>query len=228
MPGYRPISSAVTGAAADSARAAALLTKTGDSTGAVRLLEEALAASMATRPEMPGWLCGRLAVLYRTLGRLEDEVHLLERYHDTQTSDDARTRYEARLSKARTLLARKRPQNNGALSSVRRAIEAPRRLRVIRVDRDATTDPALPAAHLERLTELFARRSEKAFDAAVEEVLTGYVAEARANGIPLEVLVEGLREAAKAATATSHAKSTSAERFSAALVGLLALYFDEP
>jgi hypothetical protein len=228
MPGYRPISSAVTGAAADSARAAALLTKTGDPAGAARLLEEALAASMALRPEMPGWLCGRLAVLYRTLGRLEDEVHLLERYHDTQTSDDARTRYEARLSKARTLLARKRPENNGALRSVRRSIEAPRQLRVIRADEPASTDVVPLTEHIEGLSELFARRSQKSFDAAVEEVLTGYVADARANGIPLELLVEGLRATAKAATSTGLSKSASAERFSEALVRLLALYFDEP
>ena len=228
MPGYRPISSAVTGAAADSARAAVLLTQTGDATGAARLLEEALAASMSIRPEMPGWLCGRLAVLYRTLGRLEDEVHLLERYHDSQTSDDARTRYNARLSKARSLLSRKRPKDSGALRSVRRSLEQPRRLRVIRADRAPSIDASPPAEDLWGLTELFAHRSQKAFDAAMDDVLNAYVADGRARGIALDVLVHDLRQAAQAATSSGLSTSARTERFSTALVQLLALYLDEP
>lgn len=93
------------------------------------MLEEALAASVAMSPVLPGWLCGRLASVYRTLGRLDDEVRLLERYRESQADDDARTRYEARLSKARTLAERRRRPESGALSSVRHAMRAPRRPR---------------------------------------------------------------------------------------------------
>src|SRR3954471_13145499 len=127
MPGYKALPSFMTGAAADQVREAEARHKVGDSATAVQLLEEALAASVAVRPAYPGWLCGRLAALYRTLGRYDDEVHLLERYRESQTSEEARSRYDARLSKARTIAERKRRSDSGALSSVRQVLRAPRR-----------------------------------------------------------------------------------------------------
>ena len=57
---------------------------------------------------MPGWICGRLASIYRTLKRYDDEVMLLERYRESQTTEEARTRFDARLSKARAIADRKR------------------------------------------------------------------------------------------------------------------------
>ncbi|HEV7992166.1 MAG TPA: hypothetical protein VGP25_10090 [Gemmatimonadaceae bacterium] len=226
MPGYRPIPTSITGDAADSARAAAALTKTGDPAGAATLLEEALAASLLVRREMPGWLCGRLAVLYRSLGRLEDEVHLLERYCESQSSDDARARFDARLSKARTLLARRRPKNDSvALASVREAIQRPRRPRPDVAPRHEPVDVDLPEADLERLTTLFALQSKESFDARLGEVLTLCSRDARSRGLALEVLVEGLRIAAGRATSLPESQRT--ERYSAALVELLALYFRE-
>jgi hypothetical protein len=68
---------------------------------------------------MPAFLCGRLATLYRRLGLNDEEVALLVRYRDSQTSDDARSRFQARLSKAQVLADRKRRRDSGALASVR-------------------------------------------------------------------------------------------------------------
>src|SRR6476619_2647784 len=121
MPGYKALPPFMTGDAADQVREAEARHRTGDS-AAAHLLEEALAASIAVRPAYPGWLCGRLAALYRTLGRYDDEVHLLERYRESQTSEEARTRYDARLSKARTIAERKRRPDSGALDSVRASL----------------------------------------------------------------------------------------------------------
>ena len=80
MPGYRSLSAHLSGTAAEHAREAELSQRDGDPEAAARLLEEALEASLRARPEMPGWVCGRLASLYRTLKRYDDEVELLERY----------------------------------------------------------------------------------------------------------------------------------------------------
>jgi hypothetical protein len=72
-------------------------------------------------------LCGRLAALYRSLKRYDDEVVLLERYEATQESDEARVRFKARLSKARSIAASKRKQGNGAINSVRQVLNTARR-----------------------------------------------------------------------------------------------------
>lgn len=126
MPGYKTLPTSMTGDAADQVREAEARHRTGDSGAAVHLLEEALSASVSAHGSYPGWLCGRLAALYRTLGRYDDEVRLLERYRDSQTSEEARTRYDARLSKARTIAERKRPRDSGALDSVRASLGRPR------------------------------------------------------------------------------------------------------
>src|SRR5829696_6147441 len=119
MPGYRSLSAQLSGTAAEHAREAELRQRGGDPDTAARLLEEALDASLRVRPEMPGWICGRLASIYRTLKRYDDEVDLLERYRESQTSEEARTRFDARLSKARAIADRKRRPETGALATVR-------------------------------------------------------------------------------------------------------------
>src|SRR5687767_1629535 len=119
MPGYRSLSTHLAGTAAEHAREAELRQRGGDPESAARLLEEALEASLRVRPEMPGWVCGRLASIYRTLKRYDDEVELLERYRESQTSEEARTRFDARLSKARAIAERKRRPVTGALETVR-------------------------------------------------------------------------------------------------------------
>src|SRR5436190_18260981 len=119
MPGYRSLSAHLSGNVAEHAREAELSQRHGDPETAARLLEEALNASLRSRPEMPGWVCGRLASIYRTLKRYDDEVELLERYRESQTSEEARTRFDARLSKARAIADRKRRPVTGALETVR-------------------------------------------------------------------------------------------------------------
>src|ERR687890_122010 len=119
MPGYRSLLVHLSGRAADHAREAEASQRHGDPQTAARLLEEALQASLRTRSEMPGWICGRLASIYRTLKRYDDEVELLERYRESQSSEEARTRFDARLSKARAIAERKRRPVTGALETVR-------------------------------------------------------------------------------------------------------------
>src|SRR4051812_46878671 len=140
MPGYRSLSAHLSGRAADHAREAELSQRHGDPETAARLLEEALQASLRTRPEMPGWVCGRLASIYRTLKRYDDEVELLERYRESQTTEEARTRFDARLSKARAIADRKRRPVTGALETVRQVRRRSKERR-----RGATRQPASTA-----------------------------------------------------------------------------------
>ncbi len=125
MPGYRSLPDTLTGAAAERARQSEACADAGDLEGAIVLLERALEESLTERPELPGWLCGRLAAYYRSARCYYDEILLLERYRDSQTVEEARTRYQARLTKAQTLYDRSRRTPNSALPSVRRAM-APR------------------------------------------------------------------------------------------------------
>ena len=100
MPGYRSLSAHLSGTAADHAREAELSQRGGDAEAA-QLLEEALEASVRARPEMPGWICGRLASIYRSLKRYDDEVGCSSGIANRRRSEEARTRFDARLSKAR-------------------------------------------------------------------------------------------------------------------------------
>lgn len=233
MPGYRALSSHVTGAAADSAREAESLRRDGDPHTAAILLEEALAASAAASPELPGWLCGRLAALYRTLGRHDDEVMLLERYRASQTSDDARSRYDARLSKARTIAERKRRSESGALASVRKVIGAPRRRSGPVAQPDdaltARTSPAsrvIPAERLAAVIVAFTDRSPSR-DEMLARAVSALAATARDEGISVELLVEGLRDASRLALSPSFSEDDRAERFGVALLQLLGSFFGE-
>lgn len=134
MPGYKALSQQFSGAAAEQVRFAEVLLRSGDPREAVQVLETTLELCAVESPELPGWLCGRLATLYRTLERYDDEVLLLERFRESQSDEDARTRFDARLSKARAIAERKRRTETRALSSVRRIIhghedgEAPLRI----------------------------------------------------------------------------------------------------
>lgn len=122
MPGYKALPEEFDGPAADQVRYAEVLQRAGDAAEAVRLLELTLEACVRAKPELPGWLCGRLAALYRALKRYDDEVLLLERYRESQTLEEARTRFDARLSKARAIAERKRRTDTRALASVRRVL----------------------------------------------------------------------------------------------------------
>ena len=215
----------MTGAAADQVREAEARHRIGDSAAAVQLLEEALVASVAARPAYPGWLCGRLAALYRTLGRYDDEVHLLERYRESQTSEEARTRYDARLCKARTIAERKRRPDSGALDSVRASLGRPRTRRSRNVSAVLPPVPyAVSAPTLERLTEALHSESdthEELIRSAVEQL----AAEGRAAQAPADLLVGALKHATASQNGIDAAELSS--RYGAALLHLLALYFEE-
>lgn len=119
MPGYRTLPSSLSGSAAEQVRQAELCQQEGDLTAAACLLEHALDQGTDEVGEMPAWVCGRLAAVYRSLGRYDEEVHLLERYCESQISEEARSRYRARLSKARAIAERHRKAETGALRTVR-------------------------------------------------------------------------------------------------------------
>jgi hypothetical protein len=233
MPGYRALSSSVTGSAADSAREAETLRRDGDPETAVLLLEEALEASRRTMPELPGWLCGRLAALYRTVGRYDDEVHLLERYRESQTSEEARSRYDARLSKARTIADRKRRSDSGALSSVRKVLGTPRRRStptgnaLIPPPETAAPSHDMMAECVILLRDLLGEPAADDLEERLALILAQYCELAKARSLPVERLVQGLRTASQQAS-SAHVTATERDaRFSAALVRLLAAYFEE-
>jgi hypothetical protein len=118
MPGYRELSEALSGDAAERTRHAQRFEQQGLNHEAVAEYEAALMELGPGNP-MPGFVCGRLAALYRRIARYDDEVTLLERYRESQVTDEARTRYDARLSKARAIADTKRRSDCGALASVR-------------------------------------------------------------------------------------------------------------
>jgi hypothetical protein len=223
MPGYRALSSTVTGTAADNAREAESLRRDGDPLTAVRLLEEAIAASLAVRSEMPGWLCGRLAALYRTMGRHDDEVLLLEQYRESQTSEEARSRFDARLSKAHTIAERKRRTQNGALASVTKVIGARRRRGSAAAARPASPAVTAPTSIVERLSAALGDPRASGDDTRLATMLGEIAASARQEGVPVEQLVTALRDALPPAGGPGERDP----RYSAALLRLLAVYFDE-
>ena len=119
MPGYRALPARLSGSAADHVREAELCRQDGDPTSAARMLELALEQATHDEGAMPAWICGRLAAVYRSLGRYEEEVGLLERYCESQPSEEASARFRARLSKARAIAERRRKPETGALQTVR-------------------------------------------------------------------------------------------------------------
>ncbi|MEP6732576.1 MAG: tetratricopeptide repeat protein [bacterium] len=227
MPGYKPLPTTVTGPEADQVRLAESSRRRGNPDAAIHLLEEALEASLELRHEIPGWLCGRLAALYRTLGRYDDEVQLLERYRESQKSEEARTRYDARLSKARTIADRKRPRDSGALESVRVSMRRPPRRGVARVAAVATVAPRSVFSDA-AVSALNAALSNAASDGSKElnDALALVCAEAHANDIAVEELVALLR-GASISMVQPHADAPRDSRYESALLLLLALYYKE-
>ena len=119
MPGYRALPVRLSGSAANHVRQAERHQQDGDLTSAARILELALEQAMSDEGEMPAWICGRLAAVYRSLARYDDEVGLLERYCDSPVTEDTSARFRARLSKARAIADRRRKTETGALKTVR-------------------------------------------------------------------------------------------------------------
>ena len=231
MPGYRSLSSHLAGTAAEHAREAELRQRGGDPESAARLLEEALEASLRVRPEMPGWVCGRLASIYRTLKRYDDEVELLERYRESQTSEEARTRFDARLSKARAIADRKRRPTTGALETVRQVRHrssqrrrTPARGQPVIVTTSSDDADASSAAELEAALRDLSPAGEHRLHAA----LAAMCADAHSESAHMEDLVAVLKRVWSETTPPADFSETEwHERYSAALVHLLALYFGE-
>ena len=226
MPGYKPLPLSVTGAEADQVRQAESRRRGGDPEAAIRLLEDALEASFLLTPVLPGWLCGRLAALYRTIGRHDDEVLLLERYRDSQEVEEARTRYNARLSKARTIAERKRRSDSGALDSVRALMGRPgaRRTAVHRLE---LTEPhvTISAGVLTALTSAFSLVGSGG-QHALGSALALLCEEAHTSDLPVEAMVAGLKTAYDA-VADARPVTPRDARYDSALLVLLSLYFNE-
>ena len=197
---------------------------------AAQLLEEALEASVRARPEMPGWICGRLASIYRSLKRYDDEVMLLERYRESQTTEEARTRFDARLSKARAIAERKRRPVTGALETVRQ---------VRRRSKERRRGPARAAATstTNAMTGLTPAQTELRvalldFSPLGDARLRGCLAQLCAEGHERDLQMEDLVSTFKAAWETAPlppdlSLEAWCQRRSNALVVLLALYFGE-
>ena len=178
---------------------------------------------------MPGWICGRLASTYRTLKRYDDEVELLERYRESQSSEEARTRFDARLSKARAVAERKRRPVTGALETVRQVRHrSSQRRRTPSRAQKAIASAEAAAARDGELRAALADSGPEADD-RLRSALAIMCAEAHAAGLEMEHLVSRLKSAW---TDTPLPPDLTPEdwqaRYSTALVGLLALYFGEP
>ncbi|MFL5608288.1 MAG: hypothetical protein ACJ8AD_17680 [Gemmatimonadaceae bacterium] len=229
MPGYRALSSKTAGGAASETRIAEAVQRHGDLPCATRLLEAALAASMEVSPVLPGWLCGRLAALYRTQGRYDDEVHLLERYRESQASEESRTRYDARLSKAQAIAHKKRRSDSTALNSIR---DLTRRRRT---DLSRAGSSPMHAATFsdDTMSGLRAALALPARDlrarSLLRDVVTRLCAEGRATGHHAEHIVGAIKAAwneTRRPAGTDEAEWRA--RYEQALAWCISVYFDEP
>ena len=224
MPGYKPLPLTVIGAGADQVRQAESRRRGGDPGTAIQLLEDALEASLQLTPVLPGWLCGRLAALYRTIGRHDDEVLLLERYRDSQEVEEARTRYNARLSKARTIAERKRRSDSGALDSVRALMSRPSARRA--TAQRLAPDVAFSAGVLAAVTAALSRANGGDDQQALDSSLAQLCEEGHARHMPVEAIVAGLKLAYDA-VADARPVAPRDTRYDSALLVLLSLYFSE-
>jgi hypothetical protein len=195
VPGYKALPSQYSDDAADRVRYAEVLLRAGDRAEAVRMLESSLDACTRVSPELPGWLCGRLASLYRALGRHDDEVLLLERYRESQDSEDASSRFDARLSKARAIAERKRRSDTRALSSIRCVINGCEDEDVVRVVALPNEDDVFAAATVAAMREAFTAAGASGGGAVDLAPFAELCAEAHGQGHPAERLVVSLKAA---------------------------------
>jgi len=234
MPGYRSLSSHLSGVAAEHARLAEVRQRDGDAESAALLLEEALEASTRVRPELPGWVCGRLASIYRTLKRYDDEVALLERYRESQTSEEARNRFDARLSKARAIADRKRRSDTGALATIRQV-----RSRSSLRRRAPAAAAATVGTEITRRAAEFPPGDVRALRTAIADVspeqperlrqaMSSLCVDVRKMDEPMESLIAVLKTCwIESPVPPSLTDAEWHERYAAALVELLEIYFGE-
>ena len=223
------LSSRTGGGAASETRMAEAVQRHGDLPGATRLLEAALAASAEVSPVLPGWLCGRLAALYRTQARYDDEVHLLERYRESQSSDESRTRYDARLSKAQAIAHKKRRSDSTALNSIRdltrrRRADYPR-VEAVLMDAVTFSDETMSGLRAVLAMPTADARTES----LLRHVVTQLCTEARAVGSRAEHIVSAIKSAWNDIPRPSGADEQEwRSRYEQALAWCISVYFDEP
>jgi hypothetical protein len=155
---------------------------------------------------------------------------LLERYRESQTSEEARTRFDARLSKARAIADRKRRPVTGALETVRQVRRRSKERR--RGPSRATALAAVAAgtgltsAQRELRTALL--DTSPMGETRLRHCLADLCAEARDEGLQMEDLVSSLKSAWAATPVPPELTEEGwRERWSNSLVMLLALYFGE-
>jgi hypothetical protein len=230
LPGYKALPDEFSGPTAEQVRYAEVLQRAGDPSEAVRMLEMTLDVCARARPELPGWLCGRLAALYRALKRYDDEVRLLERYRESQTSEEARSRFDARLSKARAIAERKRRTDTHALASVRRVINGGESddVSIVHMPLEDDGSYSNDAVAMLRAALVRAAGTESTshdLSAAVGRLCT----ESREREHPPERLVAAVRAVWRS---TPRPPLVTADRwlthYREAIARSLALYFDEP
>jgi hypothetical protein len=85
----------------------------------------------------------------------------------------------------------------------------------------------LPMELSHALGVLFASPPSTDWEVRMAPQVAEYCMAGRAHRLPIEQLVEGLRAAARGASTADGAPDTNGARFSAALVRLLATYFEE-
>jgi len=196
VPGYKALPDRFDDDTAPHVRYAEVLRRAGDLAEAAHMLEISLAAYAETSPELPGWLCARLASLYRMLGRYEDEVRLLERFRDSQSSAGASGRFDARLSKVRAIAERKRRTETRALSSVRRVINGCEDEDLPMTGMPSPAEDAFSAETVKGLRHGFAAAG--CGDAALmlsAEALDALLRESRTRGHQAEQMVVALKSA---------------------------------
>jgi hypothetical protein len=226
MPGYKSLPEQFSGAAADRVRYAEVLQRAGANDDAVRLLETTLEACITSSPELPGWLCGRLAALYRTMKRYDDEVRLLERYRDSQRSEEARTRFDARLSKARAIAERKRRTETRAIASVR--IAARRKTEVPVPIGLSDEDCGFSADTLATVRESLTEAAQKSNHDGLETALLRLRDEAIKSDHSPERLVTTLRAIWRGATRPADCDAAVWDAvYRDSLTRSLSMYFDE-
>jgi hypothetical protein len=229
VPGYKALPDQFSGAAAEHVRYAEVLQRAGDPAEAVRMLESTLDAYARTSPVLPGWLCGRLAALYRTLKRYDDEVLMLERYRESQSSEDSRSRFDARLSKARAIAERKRRTDTRALASVRCVINGREDEDTSGMSIPSTDDGAFSPATMHAMRTAFAAAAaEEGAPTSLTLPIAALCREARERGHPPERVVVALKAAWQGAARPPRLSSEAWESlYRVALAQTLTIYFGD-
>jgi hypothetical protein len=226
MPGYKSLPEEFNGPAAEQVRIAEALRRLGANEDAAQLLEAALEVCAADAPELPGWLCGRLATVYRSLKRYDDEVRLLVRYRDSQRSEDARARFDARLSKARAIAERTGRTETRMFASERRGRRRPPSAAGSSGIPD--DDHGYDADTILVLREALVAAASSEDRAELSTAIFRLRRETKQRALPPERMVAALKAAWRS---TTPPPIVSAEAWIAlyrdALTRLLALYFDE-